>query len=742
MSDNTLQLAKELVWRFAKGSVISVQENIAHLAVSIPNHPEIKRARLIIELQQNKEVYAKGSRHPLFIVHPTQSDRGLYHAADGPMADPKLNPWSTKQIRNGDIIEGVVVDYVDDYAVIVTLSENISQGFRWRGFKKLTGFLHIADTPEGRINKSANVRIALHIGDTIQAMISSLNSTELQIHLDVNGVIDIREREAKQIKVSNNPPSRLLPNVSIEPQVYPEKRMLLIDDDRGFCGEQQNLLRHWNVKVRFCHNLIGLQRELIHESFDACLLDCDLGLSEHEQYEMMSLIKETQTNHPNMHFAFLTGDDDLRQSQTEPVFSKPLRVSSLLTWLNTGEITTEKCERRTLFTDKGRRWQIKGAEAFVIERARLLMAHCCQKINAHFALWIKQERAGYFVVRVSHNVTSSQCRNLEKQFQNSHVATAIDRGIEQEVEDYKSGPLFDNLGKFGYVWIMPFGPDEKPDRALLLFSDRRLEQSAKDYIRDQRLHLIDITHLMNATLALESSEVFAIAGLLLSSNLHEIRTKASIVAGRAEHLTELLNRPLLKPSEDELREDLTSLIDASQRLLELSEAGLDSIRPSQGDIPDLLALLEKIRHQMQGRMKSLRTHATLGGIRCELDRKKPISLTYPQKFVEIPLINLIDNALLHCGARDWAKVEISLEVDTQYTNQPLLIRVEDNGLGMTSGQRSQLFNPRKTSRGLAGSGIGLYLSKQLIESIGGSIELEKTVRWLGTSFIIRLPQVG
>ena len=66
-----------------------------------------------------------------------------------------------------------------------------------------------------------------------------------------------------------------------------------------------------------------------------------------------------------------------------------------------------------------------------------------------------------------------------------------------------------------------------------------------------------------------------------------------------------------------------------------------------------------------------------------------------------------------------------------------LIRVTDNGCGIPPDMMENLFQPFFTTKP-GGSGIGLYLSRQIIRMHGGDIELMSSSPW-GTSFSISLP---
>ena len=116
-----------------------------------------------------------------------------------------------------------------------------------------------------------------------------------------------------------------------------------------------------------------------------------------------------------------------------------------------------------------------------------------------------------------------------------------------------------------------------------------------------------------------------------------------------------------------------------------------------------------------------------------------LSLTLPPAVIEQPLINLLDNAAYHLNQHDYGKVSIRIEAHIETPETPLWILVGDNAGGMTAEQQANLFTPRITSKGEKGIGMGLYVSRNMLRSVGGELELLDTVRWLGSTFCIRLP---
>jgi len=75
----------------------------------------------------------------------------------------------------------------------------------------------------------------------------------------------------------------------------------------------------------------------------------------------------------------------------------------------------------------------------------------------------------------------------------------------------------------------------------------------------------------------------------------------------------------------------------------------------------------------------------------------------------------------------------------------ILIRISDSGIGIPSGEIDRIFTrfsraSNARASGIAGTGFGLYLTKQIIEQRGGTIRAESSLG-KGTTFILELPLV-
>ena len=99
------------------------------------------------------------------------------------------------------------------------------------------------------------------------------------------------------------------------------------------------------------------------------------------------------------------------------------------------------------------------------------------------------------------------------------------------------------------------------------------------------------------------------------------------------------------------------------------------------------------------------------------------------------LVHIVKNAQEATSNEGFIDVTLSLE------NNTAIINIEDNGSGMSEEfLKNQFFKPFSTTKSGKGMGIGVYQSKEYIESIGGSVSVDST-EGAGTQFTIHIPAV-
>jgi signal transduction histidine kinase len=101
------------------------------------------------------------------------------------------------------------------------------------------------------------------------------------------------------------------------------------------------------------------------------------------------------------------------------------------------------------------------------------------------------------------------------------------------------------------------------------------------------------------------------------------------------------------------------------------------------------------------------------------------------------ILNMLNNAIDALGEVSKEKKFIRLHVRVE--NENLLITIEDNAAGVLEENMEKLFEPYFSTKGKNGTGLGLYMSKMIIEKqFLGHIKVQSSKD--GTAFIICIPK--
>ena len=118
---------------------------------------------------------------------------------------------------------------------------------------------------------------------------------------------------------------------------------------------------------------------------------------------------------------------------------------------------------------------------------------------------------------------------------------------------------------------------------------------------------------------------------------------------------------------------------------------------------------------------------------CENNRSSKLNTGYLQQAIS----NLILNSIEHIEVFRKRTGIITIKVINN-NNGVIILEIADNGIGIHQSHREKIFDLFFSTK-MNGTGIGLFISRALLESMGGSLELEETSIFGGTSFRISLP---
>ena len=234
-------------------------------------------------------------------------------------------------------------------------------------------------------------------------------------------------------------------------------------------------------------------------------------------------------------------------------------------------------------------------------------------------------------------------------------------------------------------------------------------------------------------IALQANEA---KSLFLANMSHEIRTPLNGIVG----FTEILRSTNLTEEQDEF----LSIIDkSSENLLSIINNILDLSKIESNKIE-----IENVVFDAAEEFESaVETYAVASN-------EKNIDLNYymdpaistklkgdPTKIKEI-VINLLSNAVKFTSYGGEINLEI-LKITDENGENRVQFTVRDNGIGMTKDQQSRIFDAFSqadvsVTRKYGGTGLGLTISSQFVELMGGKLELE-SAKDHGTSFFFSLP---
>jgi signal transduction histidine kinase len=217
---------------------------------------------------------------------------------------------------------------------------------------------------------------------------------------------------------------------------------------------------------------------------------------------------------------------------------------------------------------------------------------------------------------------------------------------------------------------------------------------------------------------------------------HQLRTPLSAILWEIELLIKKRGGGL---NEKQL-ESLNSISLLSGRMARLVSDLLDVARIDQGKLTlkkdkiDLFAIVDEITKTLSPLIQSKNLQVVFK--KC---RSKCLILGDAEK-LGLAVENLISNALKYSNNK--GKIEIKIKKD----GKDLIFSIQDNGVGIPASQQKMVFNKFFRSDNVVkyqteGTGLGLYIAKNIVEQSGGKIWFQSKEN-IGTTFSFSLPAVS
>ncbi len=228
----------------------------------------------------------------------------------------------------------------------------------------------------------------------------------------------------------------------------------------------------------------------------------------------------------------------------------------------------------------------------------------------------------------------------------------------------------------------------------------------------------------------------------LANMSHELRTPLNHIIG----FTELLADGAAGPVSPTQKEYLGDVLDASRHLLSLINDILDISKVEAGKLELQLSRIE-LRGLLENSLRMVTEKASKHCIELSLDtRDAPEAMVADERKLKQVLFNLLSNAVKFTP--DGGKVSLTArrcrDGAADAEREVLEFAVADTGIGIGAEDMTRLFNPyargfASAAAGYEGTGLGLALSRRLVELHGGTIWARSDGPGKGSTFLFSLP---
>ncbi len=274
------------------------------------------------------------------------------------------------------------------------------------------------------------------------------------------------------------------------------------------------------------------------------------------------------------------------------------------------------------------------------------------------------------------------------------------------------------MSVIGDIWIVR--------DALMAMGGRRTFEPVRIGGQDEVAQLAEATNAMAHRLAAEEA---ARRGLVAAVS-HDLRTPMTSL----RLLADALGDDILEPDErrtyvERLRTHVGALNALVEDLFELSRLEAGDVDWSLQRVP-LAPLVEETVDAMRAVADPKQI-----GVRTAIPEDLPFARANPEKLQRV-LFNLLQNAIQHTAARG------TVDVRAEPVGAWLEVEVADTGAGIATGDRPHVFEPfyrggDRSARGGGGAGLGLAISRGIVEAHGGRLWLGEVER--GTRVRFSLP---
>jgi signal transduction histidine kinase len=666
----------------------------------------------------------------------------------GKLWEVSENPWLNGHLPvRGSLVEGKVVEVANDLTIFVEL-DRPSAPFALRA--RLN--------PDRLPGGSRKARSTLDRDDRIAAIVDRITEERLEIELDVQGAIDRLHNESEDANTrdkvfrrnislaSTNHKAQSIDRKPPEFSIGSGKHVAIYSGDRGLSESLGAWLERYGASVSIANKFKSFSAAAKKAKPTHVLIDANIA----DRDDVADHAKTTEAR-----IAFLTASAEGGEvviEQNYDVISKPFELLTVLDWLRLGKVVTGTRAKRIAGSEEASLWAGRRPTGQITEEGGEHLQRLCDRLKLTGAVWLRRDREQTYSLQTytKKGINRDAIRNVEANLSRSAITGSGRDANEPSAPELTARPVYGPLPerdpvlalfdvglrkKMHHCTFVIAEPNAKL-RRVAFFAEREFDRPVRQALTDDYHHLRHLLQLFRLTEHMEAVEAFAAVGRVYAATLHELRNRLQEIRGLTQDVTRDIQSAKFEKAKA-AAERLEHSVTGTLQLAEGDLAQVKKFRPEHLDV-------NHVTEQVVRRMRSFRA-AKYGYSDTQVEmiadpRLSGLTISLSPLVIEQPLVNIIDNALYHIGDHPWGRIEVETRL-TGDADTPIQILVRDNGGGITAAERAAVFEPRETTKGSVGTGMGLYTSRNLLNACGGELECIDSVRWVGTTMRIRLPVI-
>ncbi|MCK6626664.1 MAG: S1 RNA-binding domain-containing protein [Anaerolineae bacterium] len=671
------------------------------------------------------------------------------------------DPWQEfiSSAQPGQTVQGQVVR-VMPYGAFVELIPGV------------VGLVRVAEIAPWFVEQVEDV---LWVGDHVQAEILSLDPHKRHVALSIKKHLKRLEREATQAAIAAYVGRETGGQLTLgerlgltaeqlaqpaQPLRRRDERILIVEDEQALADMMEKWLRKLGYRVDVVYSGdTGLERALATAYY---LIFMDLNLP---GLDGLEVTRQILAHRPASQIALMTGADladehgpAIESIDFVEVLLKPFtpqEVEALLERLEAGEqsrgayVISQSQELAEEIGFFRRVAQVVEQGRGLVETLTHSLAELRSETKACAGAIFALDPVSHAVSLVAHTGVPLAFETYHHRLSESPVKDVI---LEQRViwEKEAGGR---GAARFRYLLPLlnfesclgaPIKTNNGVQHGLFLFHPQ-----PNFFSPSQLQHTLAMALVLGAAIErsqteemMRSFQQLFLVGQLSGGLAHEVNNKLASVEFHSNDLLQGFTR--LEQEQPDLTKNFIyrELRRAAETIVAMNRSVMETARMFRtliaGDESRPLQVNDVIKHTQRlmeplARKHQVELQATLSP---DLPRMLGVRVRLQQAFHNV-ILNAIQQIAAH--RQEGGRVELRTEYRPEDSAYPLKIFIFDDGPGIHRQHFEQVFKLGFTTRRHEGTGLGLYITRGLIESMGGRIQVAESYILMGATFLIELP---